>query len=74
MKSFILFIQYNENMIDLIKNVFLNKKLFLKRLIFFLSVFVVVLIFALTFYLMFRKRDDGDIITKKNKFLYLLVK
>ena len=61
-------------MINLIKNVFLNKKLFLRRLIFFLSVFAIVLIFALTFYLMFRKCNDGDIVSKKNKFLYLLVK
>lgn len=61
-------------MINLIKNVFLNKKLFLKRLIFFFSVFLIVLIFSLSFYLIFKKYNDGDIVSKKNKFLYLLIK
>ena len=61
-------------MVNLVKNVFLNKKLFLRRLIFFLGVFTIVLIFALTFHLMFRKYSDGEIILKKNKFLYLLVR
>lgn len=73
-KASILFIQYNENMINLIKNVFLNKKLLLRRLIFFLIVFTIVIIFALTFHLMFKKYSDGDIVSKKNKFLYLLVR
>lgn len=61
-------------MINLIKNVFLNKKLFFKRLIFFFVVFSIVLIFALTFYLMFNRYYDGDVVSKKNKFLYLIIR
>lgn len=61
-------------MANLIKTVFLNKKLFLKRLIFFSSVFLFVFIFALTFYLIFKKHNDGEIVSKKNKFLYLLIR
>lgn len=61
-------------MINLIKNAFLNKKLFFKRLIFFFVIFSIVLILALTFYLTFNKHNDGDIVSKKNKFLYLLIK
>ena len=72
--AFALFIQYNEIMINLIKNAFLNKKLFFKRLIFFFVIFSIVLILALTFYLTFNKHNDGDIVSKKNKFLYLLIK